>query len=464
MRGDEDVNFFNRSKETASACGLVDKTATRRRGSNAPLRRRWRRRLVVVAVGLAAMCLPVNAEGAPGEPYDAFPSAEQLNAGYSEFNRTIGYDSTFFELEPGETAACPSADATLTAYGKNTGWFGFLSHVSGKLSLKVSTPPTGYGAIVILYTGVETFAKLSHVDCSYETNTRLASVGPITVSADTPYKIQTAGTYAFYRQESGKEETRPAPYGAPSALEVKFTPDDTDGDGVPDTLDVCPTTPGNQANGCPPADTDGDGVLDGQDKCPTQRGPAAYGGCPDTDGDGTPDYLDRCPAQKGSAALSGCPDSDNDAIPDVVDVCPYEFAIRAISTAGDGRLGCLEPLGANLPYNFGIATNHGALLTAFSVEAPAGSHVSLSCRGRGCPRSFPAFTTTKPTTSLLPFLHRGKLRRGKKVWVPVGAKITATVTHVGALGRRRTLAPHKRTAPTRSDACVAAAGVSIRCP
>jgi outer membrane protein OmpA-like peptidoglycan-associated protein len=63
-------------------------------------------------------------------------------------------------------------------------------------------------------------------------------------------------------------------------------------------------------NGCPTPDTDGDGINDDDDKCPTQRGTAAYMGCPvpDSDGDGINDDKDKCPHYPGDAANGGCPD------------------------------------------------------------------------------------------------------------------------------------------------------------
>jgi hypothetical protein len=47
----------------------------------------------------------------------------------------------------------------------------------------------------------------------------------------------------------------------------------------------------------PIPDTDGDGINDEDDKCPSQSGVARYGGCPipDTDGDGVNDEEDKCP-------------------------------------------------------------------------------------------------------------------------------------------------------------------------
>ncbi len=67
---------------------------------------------------------------------------------------------------------------------------------------------------------------------------------------------------------------------------------DTDGDGVPDCLDVC-------ASGNDNLDADGDGVPDCNDTCNESNGKSAY---IDTDGDGLKNACD--------------PDSDNDGIPD----------------------------------------------------------------------------------------------------------------------------------------------------
>jgi OmpA-OmpF porin, OOP family len=68
----------------------------------------------------------------------------------------------------------------------------------------------------------------------------------------------------------------PAPAPAPVAA-----PRDTDGDGVPDARDRCPSQPAATADGCPAApvapaeperDTDGDGIPDSKDECPGTLG------------------------------------------------------------------------------------------------------------------------------------------------------------------------------------------------
>jgi len=111
-------------------------------------------------------------------------------------------------------------------------------------------------------------------------------------------------------------------------------PVDTDGDGINDDVDKCPTQPGTaKYNGCPIPDSDNDGINDEQDKCPNQPGTAKYNGCPipDTDGDGINDEEDKCPSQAGPASNNGCPipDRDNDGINDDEDKCPDVAGTKA---------------------------------------------------------------------------------------------------------------------------------------
>jgi hypothetical protein len=58
---------------------------------------------------------------------------------------------------------------------------------------------------------------------------------------------------------------------------------DSDGDGVPDISDACPTVKGTLANGCLPAvesDPDHDGVFGSADLCPNVDGHGSLNGCP----------------------------------------------------------------------------------------------------------------------------------------------------------------------------------------
>jgi len=147
-------------------------------------------------------------------------------------------------------------------------------------------------------------------------------------------------------------------------------PIDSDGDGVPDSIDECPNTPQGvevDAKGCP-IDSDKDGVPDYLDECPdTPLGVVVDAkGCPvDTDGDGVPDYLDECPGTPAGVKVDsrGCPiDSDGDGVPDYLDECPDTprgVAVDArgcpFDTDGDGVPDYLDKC-PNIP---GPASNNG---------------------------------------------------------------------------------------------------------
>jgi outer membrane protein OmpA-like peptidoglycan-associated protein len=116
---------------------------------------------------------------------------------------------------------------------------------------------------------------------------------------------------------------------------------DTDGDGIPDDKDKCPTQPEDKdgfedQDGCPDLDNDRDGIPDKTDQCPNDAedkdGFQDDDGCPDPDNDfdGIPDAADKCPNdpedKDGFQDADGCPDPDNDGdgILDAKDACPNE--------------------------------------------------------------------------------------------------------------------------------------------
>jgi OOP family OmpA-OmpF porin len=117
------------------------------------------------------------------------------------------------------------------------------------------------------------------------------------------------------------------------ALSYEETSVDSDGDGVPDARDKCPTAKEDRDgfeddDGCPDPDNDGDGLADGEDNCPNVVGPKQFKGCPentDSDGDGIFDHLDSCPQKAGPKEYDGCPDTDGDEVPDNEDDCPDLF-------------------------------------------------------------------------------------------------------------------------------------------
>jgi len=118
---------------------------------------------------------------------------------------------------------------------------------------------------------------------------------------------------------------------------------DNDEDGVPDAEDLAPDYPEDHdgfedADGVPDNDNDGDGLLDAADDCPDEAedldGHQDDDGCPeeflDADGDGLPDEDDQCPEAAedadGFEDEDGCPEADNDldGIADELDDCPCE--------------------------------------------------------------------------------------------------------------------------------------------
>jgi len=104
---------------------------------------------------------------------------------------------------------------------------------------------------------------------------------------------------------------------------------DSDGDGILDPDDKCPTEAGvPEYDGCPIPDKDGDGVLDPDDACVDEPGVPEYDGCPipDTDDDGILDPDDECVEVPGVPEFKGCPipDTDGDGILDPDDKCPQE--------------------------------------------------------------------------------------------------------------------------------------------
>ncbi len=144
---------------------------------------------------------------------------------------------------------------------------------------------------------------------------------PLTTSR--PYEAKNQNIYAGFKVKLfdfyKKKKIVPPPPPEP--------PKDTDGDGIIDSLDKCPTVPGlPKYDGCPIPDTDKDGINDEEDKCPTVPGIAKYQGCPipDTDKDGINDEEDKCPTVPGVPEYQGCPvpDRDKDGVPDKDDKCP----------------------------------------------------------------------------------------------------------------------------------------------
>ncbi|KRF34691.1 hypothetical protein ASG94_10965 [Nocardioides sp. Soil805] len=193
----------------------------------------------------------------------------------------------------------PSSDAPLTKVGSTSGEFELWER-------DASWSPDGQR---ILFTGER---NVSCEDSSYvHSGVELFTMG---ADGSSPTRIWTP-----WSLELGFVGSSWQPCTSTTLTCVPAPPPDTDGDGVPDSGDSCPTVPGPSDNGgCPveppPPDTDGDGVPDSGDSCPTVPGPADNGGCPleppppeDADGDGVADVDDACPTVPGPSTNQGCP-------------------------------------------------------------------------------------------------------------------------------------------------------------
>ncbi|MGD2248453.1 MAG: hypothetical protein PVF58_08600 [Candidatus Methanofastidiosia archaeon] len=123
------------------------------------------------------------------------------------------------------------------------------------------------------------------------------------------------------------------------AAETGISGEDSDSDGVPDTVDRCynPNCTRVDSQGCP-KDTDSDGVNDCDDRCLREAGSSTNNGCPvgtsgagaDTDSDGVNDDEDQCNNPDCSIVDSqGCPkDSDSDGLIDCNDQCPTQYGTQ----------------------------------------------------------------------------------------------------------------------------------------
>jgi outer membrane protein OmpA-like peptidoglycan-associated protein len=178
-------------------------------------------------------------------------------------------------------------------------------------------------------------------------------------------------------------------------------PEDTDGDGILDPEDACPTEPEDRdrfqdQDGCPDPDNDQDGILDVDDACPMEPedvdGFEDQDGCPDPDNDqdGILDVDDACPMDPedvdGFEDQDGCPDPDNDqdTVLDVNDECPL----------APGR-----PADRGCPRAVRLDTETGQIFILQRVEFATNRDVILD-------RSFPVLEEVRAVISANPQLTR----------------------------------------------------------
>lgn len=221
--------------------------------------------------------------------------------GVGVFSRTSFYGGRVYE------------EVTLGAAFRPVNWFNLAasySFVNGNWN------SVGVGLNLMPYDGLSLTLTTDYIPFTYA---HTADMGIKGTDIPAPYKVKSVNFAFGLNIVVGSNNNKKK---------------DSDKDGVPDYLDMCPLTPRDASVdklGCP-LDSDGDGVPDYDDRCPTTPD-EAYGmidekGCPtDEDHDGVPDYRDECPGTPAEAAgfvdEKGCAkDSDGDGVPDYKDHCP----------------------------------------------------------------------------------------------------------------------------------------------
>lgn len=102
--------------------------------------------------------------------------------------------------------------------------------------------------------------------------------------ADTVIKkktVRTVETIKIRGQQPGGPD--PNKTKADSINQERQPEADFDGDGIPNSIDQCPTEKGDSPNGCPSNDRDRDGVANDIDECPDLAGDMSNHGCPPID-------------------------------------------------------------------------------------------------------------------------------------------------------------------------------------
>jgi hypothetical protein len=394
--------------------------------------------------------------------WDAYPDLDIGTHPSGPFFQDIQFNTSTYTTQTGENLVCGTAPNKAT--GANTAWLHFEAPVAGQLAVGVVTHEQYFGMLQIYVKNNPPSA------CAYARDFHEEPKAGVHLAANVFVDIQTLGVEI---EERNGVELDDSPLGGLTDVLITFTPDDVDGDKVPDTLDACPGEAGPAAlQGCP--DSDGDGIANRNDRCPTLAGVARFEGCPDTDGDGIPDAQDKCPTRAGPASFEGCPDSDGDGIGDNRDQCPTQFALAAISgpvpAGGPRHPGCLEALTvARIVKGLGEMRS-GVAVRLWTLTAPAGSVVRIGCIGRACGhRRAVKLTSNGSAVRMGPLLARGALKKGGRLWLPAGTTITVELTHAGALGRlerysiRRGRSSH-RAEWTFRDRCISPAGGTETCP
>jgi hypothetical protein len=184
-----------------------------------------------------------------------------------------------------------------------TVWYKFTAPAN--MAIDANTFGSNYGTSVSVYTG--TRGALGQVACGFD---RVS------------FGVVAGQTYYFMIGSFGG--------GGDLAFQVTQAVD-TDGDGIGDSTDNCPTVPNPDQ-----FDFDGDGRGNACDNCPFEYNPGqedsdgdgAGDACEDGDGDGRPDAFDNCPTIPNPDQQ----DRDVDGLGDVCDPTPvHDLAIGILN-------------------------------------------------------------------------------------------------------------------------------------
>lgn len=436
----------------------------------------WGRTGFAIALALLAAPLPTSlappAAAIAGTDYDTF-DAVTLNevdglgneipyvGGPQQWN-TPTMDTSTFTLQageadpPGPTNLNGCSDTPSAVYAGRTAWVRFNPGVDGKIHVRVSTP--GYDSVLMVRGAAEStwgnaqFSDLPghYQDCSDANDGPGAeAVGCAVPTPTCQYPVQAQ--FVYFVQVGGKcpgEPSTCAPEnvpGGPTTIRLDFIPDDSDGDGVADTLDQCPNTAAEvqvNADGCP--DLDGDGIADAADDCDMLPGvpdDPPYNGCP-----AGPD-----PPQAGVEPyvliLGADGDLDNASSPAVSLRLNWPKGAQSVTLSNGDGVFETRPLGpAVIPW---------VLRPLKAGEASAGRDVSATFKGPGVPDTFRTDGIT--LDSVKPTVAKASLIPAQDDWyVGVSLKDAGTgVSQVQVLDKDRKPL-QRRTLCTKAQCATAA--------
>ncbi len=110
----------------------------------------------------------------------------------------------------------------------------------------------------------------------------------------------------------------------------------------------------------------------------------------------------------------------------------------------------------------GSETSRGARLSLLSAEAPPGAHVTVTCKGRGCPaksESRVAVSSKRKGSTLV--LEFGRFERG----LPAGVVLEIRVFEAGEIGKYTRFTIRHHRLPVRLDECLGpTGGKPLVCP